>query len=76
MLLLIEYVGGVSLIQYLQSSRCYSYRDLGSICVVLSLLHGGGHLVHGCYDDAAGLAQAPIGVRTLSSIDLETEQTG
>lgn len=51
-----------------------SYLALRLVWVVLSLLHGGGHLVHGCDDDAAGLSQTLVGVGALRSIDLKTTE--
>ena len=48
-----------------------SHLVLRLLWVILSLLHGGGHLVHGCYDDAAWLPQTLVGVGALGSIDLK-----
>lgn len=44
---------------------------LRAVGVVLALLHGCGHLVHGGHEDAAGLAQALVGVDALGAINLE-----
>lgn len=47
-----------------------SHLALRPVSIVFSLLHGRGHLVHGGNEDAAGLAQALVGVDALSAVDL------
>lgn len=53
------------------SSTADAHLGLGPVGVVLSLLHGRGHLVHGGDEDAAGLAQALVGVDALGTVDLQ-----
>lgn len=50
------------------------YLVLGPLCVILSLLHRGGHLVHGCYDDATGLPQVLVWVGALRPVDLKRNE--
>lgn len=48
-----------------------AHLGLWPVSIVLSLLHGRGHLVHGRDEDAAGLPQALVGVDALGAVDLQ-----
>lgn len=49
-----------------------SHHMLRFLRIILSLLHGGGHLVHGGYNGAAWLAQALTWVLTVRTVNLCT----
>lgn len=49
-----------------------THPSLWLLRVVFSLLHSCGHLIHGCDDDATGLAQTLVEIYTLGAVDLST----
>lgn len=54
----------------------WAHLALGPVGVVLAFLHGGGHLVHGGDEDAAGLAQTLVGVQAVRAVDLRRKWAG
>lgn len=48
-----------------------AHLGLWPICIIFSLLHSRGHLVHGRDEDAAGLTQTLVGVDALGAVDLQ-----
>lgn len=58
------------MIHQCEKEKAYKYLALWFVSIVLSFLHGRGHLVHGSDDGAAGLTQTLWAVQAMRAVHL------